>query len=202
MFICQHGNGAVATWDGKEVTSFCSDYKGRPFNSPNDIVISKNNSVFFSDPPYGLKDQQLQPDRGQDKAGFYCWQEGAVHLITDQYQYPNGLCLSKDEKSLFTCSNKPFEKFVLEFDTTTLKLKRQVANESSDGIKIDKHGNLYLCTKEGLVIIDQNGNRIAKIELETIPANACWGGRDENDLFITARNNIFLIKNLQKRISS
>ena len=198
LFICQHGNGAVATWDGNEVKPFCTHYNNKPFNSPNDIVVTAGTSVFFSDPPYGLKEQKLQPQLAQSMAGFYCWRNEEMKLITGKYQFPNGVCLSPDEKSLYTCSNKPFEKFVLEFDTATLAFKRKVADENSDGIKCDKRGNLWLCTKEGIVIINAKGERLAKIELETIPANACWGGVALNDFFITARNNIFLIKDLQK----
>jgi gluconolactonase len=169
----------------------------RPFNSPNDIVVHQDGTLFFSDPPYGLKEQKLQPQNFQSLAAIYCWRGGKLTLVTDRYQYPNGVCLSPDEKSLYTCSNKLFENFILEFDAATLEFKREVAKENSDGIKCDGKGNLYLCTKEGIIIINTKGERLAKINLETIPANACWGGAQLNDLFITARNNIFLIKNLQ-----
>jgi len=196
LFICQHGNGAIATWNGNELKPFCTHYNSKPFNSPNDIVVAKDGSVFFSDPPYGLKDQKMQPEKAQPIAGFYCWRNDEIKLITDQYLYPNGVCLSPDEKSLYTCSNKPFEKFVLEFDAATLAYKRKLADENSDGLKCDKWGNLWLCTKEGIVIINTEGERLAKIELETIPANACWGGDAQKHLLVTARNNIFLIKDL------
>jgi sugar lactone lactonase YvrE len=59
-------------------------------------------------------------------------------------------------------------------------------------------GNLFLCTKEGILILNSNGERLGLIKLETIPANCCWGGKMGTDLFITARQNIFLIPNLQK----
>ena len=87
---------------------------------------------------------------------------------------------------------------VLEWDTASFEWKREVAAENGDGIKCDKEGNLYLCTKEGIVILSPAGERLAKIELETVPANCCWGGKEGNDLFITARENIFVIPNLQK----
>lgn len=198
LLVCQHGNGAVALYDGTFLKPHITEYKGKPFNSPNDIVAHPDGSIFFSDPPYGLKDQKLNGEQGQRTACVYAWRDGDLKIITDRYQYPNGVCLSPDTKSLFTCSNKPFEAAVLEWDVETLQLKRQVAAENGDGIKCDRFGNLYLCNKEGILILNKDGKRLGLIKLETVPANGCWGGRDGHDFFITARQNIFLIPALQK----
>lgn len=198
LLVCQHGNGAVALHDGTFLKPHIASYNGKPFNSPNDIVVHPDGTVFFSDPPYGLQGQKLNPEQGQERACVYRYRNGDLKMITDEYQYPNGVCLSPDGYSLFTCSNKPFEAFVLEWDVETLQRKRQVAAENGDGIKCDRFGNLYLCAKEGLLIINSEGRRLALIKLETVPANCCWGGSEGNDLFITARENIFLIANLQK----
>lgn len=198
LWICQHGDGAIGLYNGTFLKPHITSFLGKPFNSPNDIVVHPDGPVFFSDPPYGLKDQKLNPLQGQDKACVYCWREGRLEIVTDQYQYPNGVCLSPDGDSLFTCSNKPFEAAVLEWDVATLKLKRTVAAENGDGIKCDRFGNLYLCNKEGMLILNSDGKRLALIKLETIPANCCWGGAEGCDLFITARQNIFLIAELQK----
>lgn len=198
LLICQHGNGAIALYNGTFLKPHITGFNGKPFNSPNDIVVHPDGSVFFSDPPYGLKDQKPDTEKYQPAAGIYCYRNGDLKMITDRYQYPNGVCLSPDKRSLFTCSNKPFEALVLEWDVDTLELKRQVAAENGDGIKCDRSGNLYLCNKEGLLILNSDGKRLAMIALETIPANCCWGGHEGNDLLITARQNIFLISNLQK----
>lgn len=199
VLICQHGNGAVSKWDGKSNDLFIKSFNGKRFNSPNDIVVHSNGSVFFTDPPYGLKEQKLAPEIAQPISGIYCYRNGKTELITDKFQYPNGLSLSPDGLTLFCCSNKPNEKFILEFDAETLKIKSTLCNENSDGIKCDPYGNLWLCTKEGIVILNNSGDRLAMIQLSTIPANCCWGGAGGADLFITARENIFLIKNLLKR---
>jgi gluconolactonase len=198
LLLCQHGNHAVAKYNGEALVPFITGYGGRPFNSPNDIVCTTGGKIFFSDPPYGLKDQALRPDKYQDKAGFYCWYDGEVLLLTDQYRFPNGMCLSPDERLLYTCSSKPFENIVLEFEVESLRLNRELCRENSDGIKCDRYGNLYLATKEGVLMLNSRGKRLALIQLETIPANLCWGGVSGTDLFITARENIFFIPNLQK----
>ncbi|HUQ97083.1 MAG TPA: SMP-30/gluconolactonase/LRE family protein [Chitinophagaceae bacterium] len=198
LFICQHGNGAVARYDGTFLKPHVAAFNGKPFNSPNDLVLHPDGSLFFSDPPYGLKDQKLDVEKYQPVAGFYCYRDGVLKMFTDRYKYPNGLCLSPDNKSLYTVSNKPSEAAVLEWDVATLELKREVAAENGDGIKCDRAGNLYLCNKDGLLILNSAGKRLALIALPTVPANCCWGGETGLDMLVTARENIFLLTNLQK----
>jgi gluconolactonase len=108
------------------------------------------------------------------------------------------VCLSPDEKFLYICSNKPFEKFISVYETAANSFVKIFAEENSDGIECDKTGNIYLSNKDGLLILDKEGRRLALIALPSVPANHCWGGENLNDLFITARENIFLIKGLQK----
>jgi gluconolactonase len=199
LYICQHGNGAVASYnEGGVIETLISSPNEKPFNSPNDITVHSDGTVYFSDPPYGLKDQQLNPEHRQSFAAFYCRRGEKIFSFCKEFKYPNGVCLSPDEGTLYCCSTKSFEKYVLAYDAKTLQLKTKIAQENSDGIKCDRHGNIYLCTGEGIVIINMSGERLAKIELETVPANCCWGGEDGRDLFITARQNIFLIRELLK----
>ena len=197
LLICQHGDSAIARYDGKSLVPLITSYQNKKFNSPNDIAF-KDRTIFFSDPPYGIKDQKLNPETHQPLAGFYKWHNGEITLFCDKYQYPNGLCISPDGEFLYTCSNKPFEAFVLEFYIKDLSQRRVVCKENSDGIKCDGSGNFYLCNKEGILIIDNKGKRMGLISLPTVPANCCWGGSSLKDLFICARENIFLIRGLQK----
>ncbi|MFL5740364.1 MAG: SMP-30/gluconolactonase/LRE family protein [Flavisolibacter sp.] len=198
LLVCRHGSHDMARYDGKSLHSFINSYEGRPLNSPNDLILHEDGRIYFSDPPYGLKDGKLNPKKFQSLAGVYCWKEGSLQLVSKQYQYPNGVCLSPDLQTLYICSNKPYEKFVSTFDTATNRFKKIFAEETSDGIECDGAGNIYLCNTDGIIILDRKGERMALISLPTIPANICWGGKDLNDLFITARQNVFLIRDLQK----
>lgn len=198
LLICQHGNHAIAKYDGKNLKSFINTYQSKPFNSPNDFILRKDGSLYFSDPPYGLKNGKLNPEKFQPLAGVYCWKNGELKLICNRYQYPNGVCLSGDQKVLYICSSKPFENFISAYDTSNDQFLKIFARENSDGIEVDRYDNVYLCNKDGIIILDQNGERLALIELPTVAANICWGGNKLNDLFITARENIFLIKDFQK----
>lgn len=198
LLICRHGSHDIARYADEKPKPFVSLYRGKPLNSPNDLVLHSDGRLFFSDPPYGLKEGKLNAAKFQPCAGVYCFQDGNMELICDRYQYPNGVCLSPDEKRLYICSNKPFESFISVYDTDRLKFMNVLAEENSDGIKCDRKGNVYLCNKSGIILLDPRGKRIALIQLPTIPANICWGGEEGNDLFITARENVFLIKGLQK----
>ncbi len=86
----------------------------------------------------------------------------------------------------------------MAYNAETLELIGKLCEENSDGIKFDAKANLFLCAREGIVILDAKGKRLGVISLKTIPANCCWGGEEGKDLFITARENIYLIRNLQR----
>ena len=198
LLICQHGNHSIASYSGDQLLPLISSFEGRPFNSPNDLVFHQDQRLYFSDPPYGLKEGKLNPLKYQPIAGVYCWNNGVIQLVCDKYQYPNGVCLTYDQKYLFICSNKPFERFISLYDTVTNQFEKIFAEENSDGIECDRNGNVYLCNKEGLIILDQYGKRSALIILPAIPSNLCWGGHEMKDLFITARQYVLLIKDLLK----
>ena len=73
-----------------------------------------------------------------------------------------------------------------------------MAEENSDGIECDNHGHFYLCNKDGLIVLNASGKRMALLSLPTVPANLCWGGKDRRDLLVTAREKVYLIKELLK----
>ena len=198
LLVCQHGGHSVAKYDGKNLLPFINSYQNKPFNSPNDLILHRDGRLYFSDPPYGLKDGKLNPGKFQPLAGVYCWDGHKLQMICDRYQYPNGVCLSNDQKTLYICSNKSSEKFISLYDTSNNQFLKVFAEENSDGIEVDRYDNIYLCNKDGIIILNPKGKRLALIQLPTVPANICWGGEKLNDLFITARENIFLIKDLQK----
>jgi gluconolactonase len=198
LLVCQHGEHGIAKYNGKDLLPFIHAYQNKPFNSPNDLILHSDGRIYFSDPPYGLKNGKPNPEKFQPVAGVYCYSNGELEIVCDKYQYPNGVCLSRDETVLYICSNKPFEKFISAYETSTHRFIKTFAEETSDGIECDEHDNIYLCNKDGIIILDPQGQRLALIELESIPANICWGGKDLKDLFITARQNIFLIKDFHR----
>lgn len=198
LIICRHGSHQVGILEDGTIKPFIDSFEGKAFNSPNDIVVHPSGKIFFSDPPYGLREGKLNPQKFQPLAGVYARTEENVELICDRYQYPNGVCLSPDAGKLYICSNKPFENFICEYDARDHRFLRILCHENSDGIKSDPQGNLYLCNKAGIIILNSEGERLGLITLPAVPANICWGGAERRDLFITARENVFLIRELLK----
>jgi gluconolactonase len=198
LLVCRHASGMVARWNGKELEPLLTGYQSKRFNSPNDIIVDNRGRIFFSDPPYGLKEGQYNPEHCQPLAGVYCYDNGTVSLLCDKYSYPNGVCITPDGQELYICSNKPVEKFISVYNLQTLQFSRILAEENSDGIKCDPKGNVFLSNRDGILILNSQGKRLALISFNTIPANHCFGGPGKKDLFVTARQNIYLIKDLLK----
>jgi gluconolactonase len=196
LLICRHGSHMVARWDGLELVPFITHYQNKSLNSPNDIIVDDSGRIFFSDPPYGLKDGKLNPEKYQTLAGVYCYDNDEITLFCERYQYPNGVCITPDKKFLYICSNKPVEKFISVYDLETLQFQKILAEENSDGIKCDPSGNVYLSNKDGILVLNSEGKRLALIQFPTVPANHCFGGENKTDLLITARENVYRIKNL------
>ncbi|RYY39176.1 MAG: SMP-30/gluconolactonase/LRE family protein [Chitinophagaceae bacterium] len=196
LYLCQHGNGAIGRYTNGVLEMLLQHFEGRPFNSPNDIVVDAKGAVYFSDPPYGLKDQVLRPDLRQGNAAFYAWRGGVVTAFCKEYRFPNGLCLAPGEQTLYVCSSKIFERKLIAYDTSSLQMKELVAEENCDGLKCDPSGNLWLCTREGLLLLSAQGERLAHIRLEKEPANCCWGGANGKDLLVTAREHVYCLRNL------
>lgn len=196
LLVCRHGSHMVARWNGQVLQPLASVYQDKPFNSPNDIIVDSKGRVFFSDPPYGLKDAQLNTEKFQPLAGVYCCDDGKITLVCDRYQYPNGLCITPGGEQLYICSHKPAEKFISVYNLATLAFEKILAEENGDGMKCDPHGNVYLSNREGLLILNSEGKRLALIRFATDPANHCFGGEGRKDLLVTARQNVFRIRNL------
>lgn len=198
IIICQHGDHGLACLNKNMGLSVLIDcYEGRPFNSPNDLVIRSDESIYFTDPPYGLKNQVLHPDTFQKTAGVYRFFEGRAKLIFDNLKYPNGICFSPDEQFLYISSNHPDEPYLykcLLSVTGEIIEKSVLINQNADGITIDAEGNLFLSTNEGVLIISAEGKKLALVKLPDSPSNIAWGGHRHAELYITARSNIYRAK--------
>lgn len=197
LLICQHGNHALARLDKKgTLYSLADEFEGRPLNSPNDLIVHSDGAVYFTDPPYGLKDQILHPSRFQSFSGIYQYRNGELLLISDDLRYPNGICFSPDENYFYVSSNHPDESYLWRY---RLSSSGQIIDQSilieqnADGITTDKKGNLWLCTDQGIMIVSLSGKKLGLIPLPDSPANLAWGGRNENELYVTARSNIYLL---------
>lgn len=192
LLVCMQGDHGIGMLSpGGERKLIYPQYENHPFNSPNDIVIRSDGFIFFTDPPYGLENEQLQPARFQPLAGLYCARGEEIQLLSAALHFPNGVCFSPDEKYLYLGSNHPEEPRLYRCQVDEhgrLKRMEVLAEENADGITTDRLGNLLLCSPDGLRILSPAGKRLGLIPVPEMITNCCWGG---NDLYLTAEHSIF-----------
>lgn len=198
LVFCQHANHSIARLDKtKNVVQLCTSYNGRPFNSPNDLAVRSDGGIYFTDPPYGLKKEILNPDIFQPHAGIYRFHHNQVTLLSADFRYPNGICFSPDERSLFVSSNHPEEQMIRQFTLSPegdITGSRVFARINADGIKTDKSGNLYAATDKGILILSPDGEEMGLVALKEPATNICFGGKEGNTLFATTYHALYSLE--------
>jgi gluconolactonase len=197
LIICQHGNHGIAGLDkDKKMYVLTDRFDTRPFNSPNDLVISADDSIYFTDPPYGLKEQVLHPHLFQSGAGLYRYHDGETRLLNTDLRYPNGVCFSPGEEFLYVGSNHPDEPIIWKYTLKNGAINHQsfLIEHNADGIETDDKGRVFLATDDGILIVSPAGKRLALISLPESPSNLAWGKEKYKELYITARSSVYSIK--------
>ncbi|MEK7397180.1 MAG: SMP-30/gluconolactonase/LRE family protein [Candidatus Poribacteria bacterium] len=198
LIACEHGNRRVSRTelDGT-IKILAEKYNGKRLNSPNDVVVKSDGSIYFTDPPYGVE----QAKRELDIQGVYrISPDGVLTLLVNDFEKPNGLAFSPDEKVLYVGDTD--RKHVRAFDVKpdgTLANGRIFADLSAekqngpDGMKVDEKGNLYVTS--GVVWgFDKAGKHLGDIVTPEPPANCAFGGKDNKTLFITARTSVYKVQ--------
>jgi gluconolactonase len=204
LVLCQHGERRVARLEKDGSFTVLADrHEGRRFNSPNDLVIARDGTVFFTDPPYGMKKGE-QPDAPYH--GIYSIsKEGKVKLLIDDIRWPNGIALSPDEKWLYIAVSDKDDTRIMAYDLAqdggvsngrvlfnAQKLKTAERKGGCDGLKVDQLGNLWTTGPGGVLILDKSGRHLGTILTGQATANCAWGGEDRSTLYITA--DMFLLR--------
>ena len=191
LIMCQHGNHAIAklSKNGNWVT-LVNSFNGRRLNSPNDLCIGPKGEIIFTDPPYGLKGQKAMSEIAQPLAGVYRWQNNNLELLYSELEFPNGVCFSPDFKYLYVATNKPEERGIRRFKYADGMLSEPeiFVDENADGMKMDKKGNLYLATMQGIKVISAEGEVIRKIETPSMATNLCL---HDPYMYITTENVLY-----------
>jgi gluconolactonase len=205
LVICEHGNGRVTRIekDGK-LTVLAAKYEGKRLNSPNDAVFKSDGSLYFTDPPYGFPKEDQDPKKELPFNGIYRIAGGALQLLSKELTRPNGLAFSPDEKYLYVANSDPARKIWMRFElkpdgTITngrvfYDVTRRTEDGLPDGMKVDKHGNLYCTGPGGIWIFSPTAKHLGTIRPPETPANCAWGDDDGKTLYITARTGLYRIR--------
>jgi len=201
LIACEHSTRRVTRTevDGS-VSVLAERYEGRRLNSPNDVVVRSDGSIYFTDPPYGL--ENLNAWKELSFNGVYRFApDGKLVLLVDDFDRPNGLAFSPDESVLYIddTSRSHIRAFDVSPDGNLGNGQVLIDMQSSetgapDGMKVDEKGNIYCTGPGGLWVIDSNGQCLGRIMLPALPANLAWGDTDRRTLYITARSSIYRLR--------
>src|SRR5262245_28042967 len=207
LLTCEHANRRVSrTAPDGSVETLASHYDGKRLNSPNDVICASNGDVYFSDPPYGLR----QPDgsyKGQELpfCGVFRWSAATAELtlLIDDFVRPNGLALNAQETELYICDTQHNHVRVFDLGADGALRHGHICAQlihgevlgRADGIKLDVEGNLYVAgnTPEGVWVFNPDGKLLGFISVGELVANLAWGGDDWRTLYITARTSVYRV---------
>jgi len=180
--------------DGTVVT-VADRWQGKRLNSPNDNITRRDGTVYFTDPPYGLPDGQA---RELDFQGvFRVDPTGTLHLESRQFNRPNGVALSPDEKTLYVddTADNLVRKFPVRPDGSLGPSTIFVPSTGGggDGIAIDDAGNVYVATDGGVKVYRPSGAPWGVIAVPEVPSNCTFGGPDRKTLYITAKTSLYRV---------
>ncbi|MBS0322183.1 MAG: SMP-30/gluconolactonase/LRE family protein [Proteobacteria bacterium] len=210
LVTCEHGARRVTRTEYDGTTTVLADrYQGRPLNSPNDVVVRGDGSVWFSDPPFGVLGD-YEGHAADPELGTHVYRvdgaTGAMTAVCTAIERPNGLAFSPDEKLLYIVESGHVPRRIHVYDV--VDGGRALANgrvfvtcgegESPDGLRIDVDGNLWCGWgtgpgKDGVRVFAPDATAIGHIDLPERCANVCFGGRARNRLFMAASQSLYAL---------
>ncbi|MEG4532818.1 SMP-30/gluconolactonase/LRE family protein [Microcoleus sp. D2_18a_D3] len=200
LLTAEHENRRVSRTekDGKVIT-LADRYEGKRLNSPNDLVVKSDGSIYFTDPSYGVSKEQ-------EELGFYgvyrLAPDGKLTLLVKDLVLPNGIAFSPDEQKLYV--NNSEAGYIAVFDVkpdgtvTNQQLFAELKDTSQggvpDGLKVDVEGNVYSTGPGGVWIFSPDGKLLGKISVPETATNLAWGESDRKTLYITGSTSLYRIR--------
>jgi gluconolactonase len=213
---CSHGRRRVERDDHGVVTSLVDSYNGVRLNSPNDVVVAPDGSIWFTDPPYGIT-VPVEGHPGEREYGdCYVFRfdpvSGALWPVVTDMFHPNGLAFSPDGSILYVSDTaddvgRYNGEHIRAYDVVDGRCKNgrgfaSVRSGVSDGFRIDVNGNLWTSAEDGVHVFGANGSWLGSVSIEEKVANVCFGGPDGQHLFIAASTSLYGIQTLTSDAAS
>jgi gluconolactonase len=211
IVFCEHGDRRISRLerDGGKKT-LVDQYMGKRLNSPNDGAFKSNGDLYFTDPPYGLPKLGADPRRELNFSGvFRLSKNGTLTLLTKELTFPNGICFSPDEKTLYVSQSDPSRSIWMAFPVKIDGLlgKGRVFYDVTasvnklpglpDGMKVDRGGNLFATGPGGVYVFSSDGSRLGRIETGQETGNCAWGD-DGSTLYIAAQSYLCRLRTTTK----
>jgi gluconolactonase len=205
LVSCEHGGRRVSRTehDGTVVT-LADRYEGKRLNSPNDLVVKSDGSVWFTDPAYGIDSDYEGHKAESEIGGCHVYRidpnTGEVRIVADDFERPNGIAFSPNEQSLYvsdTGSSKTrhIRKFAVAADGTLSggEVFAVCTAGGFDGFRLDDAGRIWTSAGDGVHCIDTDGTLIGKVLVPEPVANVVFGGPKRNRLFICATSSLYSV---------
>ncbi|GLZ75215.1 gluconolactonase [Actinorhabdospora filicis] len=202
VITCLQGERSVVRTEHDGSTTVLADsWRGGRLNSPNDVVVSSDGAVWFTDPPYGILSDYQGHKAEQEQDGWYVYRiapDGGLSVVADDFLRPNGLAFSPDESLLYINDSRRKHVRVFGVDGGRLtggEVFADVERGNPDGVRVDTDGRVWVAAAEGLLVHDPDGTLIGKLRMpEPATSNLCFGGRQRNILFITSTAALYSIR--------
>ncbi|GAB1583680.1 SMP-30/gluconolactonase/LRE family protein [Phyllobacterium phragmitis] len=209
LVSCEHGTRRVTRTeiDGT-ITVLADSYQGRRLNSPNDVVVRSDGSIWFTDPTYGIlsdyEGYKAEPEQAVRNVFRLDPDTGALESVVDDFIQPNGLAFSPDESKLYIAdsggsSDETLPRHIRVFDVeggkrlTNGRLFCTIDKGVPDGMRVDTEGNVWTSAGDGVQCFAPDGALLGKILVPQVVANLTFGGPRRNRLFIAATKSLYSI---------
>lgn len=202
LITCEHATSRVVREEGGELRVLADHFDGRELNSPNDVVVGPDGSIYFTDPTFGRQEYFGVPrEPGQPFRGVYRIRAtGEIELLANDFEEPNGLCFSLDGKVLFV-NDSPrmhIRAFRLGQDDSLSggEIWAEVTGDGDgvpDGMKIDVEGNIYCTGPGGFHVFDPTGTHLGSVQTPEVVGNLAWGESTRLSLFVCASTSLYRI---------
>ena len=204
LISCSHGGRCIyKTDDELNVSVVVDQFDGKKFNSPNDVCVKSDNTIWFTDPPYGiLSDYEGYP--GEQEYGgcnvfSFNTKKNILKVITTNLDRPNGIAFSHDEKKLYIADTGENIKCMYVFDVegdliSNQKLVYDFKPFFSDGFRCDKDGNIWTSAGKAIKCFNPQNELIGQLILPELVSNLEFGGKEGNTLYVTATSSLYAME--------
>ena len=208
LIVCEHATSLLVRErpdGGREILA--SRFEGKELNSPNDVCVRSDGSIYFTDPWYGrMPGFGVERPRQLGFQGVYRVRtDGALELLVDRdlFDQPNGLCFSPDEKRLYVNDSEEalIRAFAVAADGSLSRgevfasgIRSEAEPGGPDGMKCDAEGNVWVTAPGGVWVYSPSGALVGKLRIPEEVANLAWGGDDFRTLFLTATRSVYAVK--------
>jgi gluconolactonase len=211
LLSCEHRGRCVSRieHDGRR-TVLATQFDGHRLNSPNDLVVKSDGSIWFTDPTYGI-DSEYEGDAARSEIGASNVyridpETGAVQAVITDMVKPNGLAFSPDERQLYVADTgashvpdgpRHLRRYALHADGRGITGDGPVFARTDtglfDGLRLDRHGHIWTSASDGVHCLHPDGTLLGKIRVPEVVANVCFGGPKRNRLFICGTTSLYAV---------